>query len=177
MNLFLFMLVKLFVYMENQFDNESMEEIPDPDKEYYYHQSCFPTRGLTYLMKLVLLTKKYPQLVKKIELYRHQINQKNKRGFTALMIACINLNEYTVLETIDELIKNGANVNERNEIYRTALFEYYKYVSSEKDDDKIIEKFMIADYDFNIENIQRQTILMEICTGWLNDRYVNFAKK
>ena len=78
------------------------------EKEY----DCSPiTRcaGFTKLMVLVINTNKYPELIKDIYLYKDIINEKNDLGWTALILACRN----SSIETIKQLLDNGADVNLR----------------------------------------------------------------
>ena len=108
--------------MESQFEFESepIEQIPDPDKKYYFsHKER--SKKFTYLMKLLFLIKNNPTLIHKIAQYKSDINTKNKKGWTALMIACVNLDTFCSMEIVDELIKNGANVNEENSRGETPL--------------------------------------------------------
>ena len=98
--------------MNTQFDSEPIDREPDPNKEY----SCseyLVSAGFTYLMKIVLLTNKHPELIKEISKYKNIINNTNKEGWTALMLASRNSGTSNVssIETVKELIKEGADIN------------------------------------------------------------------
>ena len=110
--------------MQSQFDDEDICDIPDLNKEYYYTFN-FKCKGFTLLMKLVLLTKKNPELVSQIAQYLTEfpgeINEQNEYGWTALMIACRNSTSFSSGETIKMLIGANANLNIQNKDGWTAL--------------------------------------------------------
>ena len=76
----------------NQFDDEELDTIPDPNKEYWYNVSKksrtgtkTKTKGMTILMKQVLLSKLYPQVIDNIKFLvknKFLLNQQNERGWT-----------------------------------------------------------------------------------------------
>jgi len=100
-----------------QFNNEPLEQEPDPNKEYYYLKTdgnisvnVYKTKGLTYLMKIVLLYGKHPQLIQQVKNYKHQINTTNSAGYTALEMLSNNY-EHLRVKMIREFLKYGANVD------------------------------------------------------------------
>lgn len=152
--------------MEIQFQNEPISQIPYPNIAYYYKKD-FVTKGFTYLMKLVLLTKKYPELINEIQNYKDQVNagpipplyiacanscssevvkqlincgadvNSHLQGTTALMMACSTNN----LEAVKELIKNGADINKIESQYsgNTALM-----YACEKSNVEIVKELLEA---------------------------------
>lgn len=97
-----------------------MRDVNDPRRKNYYQYYRIPHKsaGMTFLMKCVLLTKERPELLDRIRDYvtRHpdQLNKKNKKGWTPLMIAVANTNVSSSLETVKLLLELGANVNRQS---------------------------------------------------------------
>jgi len=101
---------------------------PDPKVEYLCYNKTYST-GFTKLMKFVMLTKQYPELLTNIreliEMDKSKpksfksflgiddslINKQNDKGFTALTLACPNVGIFTTNDTVQLLIDLGANVN------------------------------------------------------------------
>ncbi|AYV81996.1 MAG: hypothetical protein Homavirus1_26 [Homavirus sp.] len=73
------------------------------------------SKGLTYLMKLVLLTNKNPELVYDIEDVVNdnpaELHKKNRIGWTPLMLAVANTTTMSSIETVKKLLELGANPN------------------------------------------------------------------
>ena len=94
----------------NQDQLDYLLKIPDPNQEFpsasYVHAKRF-----NLLMKLVLMTKEFPEiyhyLIQNINQFKDQINQRNAEGCTALMLTPYNYKE-TTAETIQLLVKHGA---------------------------------------------------------------------
>jgi ankyrin repeat protein len=87
--------------------------IYDHDYKHQFISGYYATR-VTTLMKLVILSHKYPSLNQYFHLYKHQINAKNSLGWTALHIACKQITQQNDVDTIKYLIECGANVNAQN---------------------------------------------------------------
>lgn len=98
----------------NQFDGECIYSAPDPTKKYRYDK-VGKSDGFTKLMKWVLLTKKHPFLEEKIKNYlkknKDQLEVKNNRGYTALMMAALVTKHVSTENTVRILINAGANLN------------------------------------------------------------------
>lgn len=88
---------------------------PDPNK-LYWDSSCSMASGFTFLMKLVMMVVKYPEVIdmikNEIKENPNEIDNKNSNGATALMIAINHINCGSSIECVNLLINRGANVNE-----------------------------------------------------------------
>lgn len=157
--------------METQFDNESVYSIPDTNKLYYYFKNS-RCSGFTYLMKLILMTNKHPELIDMINVYKNEMNEKNFDGWTALMIACLNYNTYSSQDTVKELIKNGANLNIKNNLYCTVL----NLICTYHDDIKnnylpVIKQLISAGADINIKDLYSNTPLIKLVESTFAEKY------
>lgn len=98
----------------NSFISEPIETIPDPNK-LYYCSVLTQARNFTYLMKLVLLTKHNKDafciLSEYIKNNKYEVNTQNSERWTALTLACRNLNTDSTMDTVKLLLDNGANPN------------------------------------------------------------------
>ena len=70
-------------------------------------------------MTLVLQTDEYPEFLKKIkhilDKNPKEINKTNELGWTPLMLACINSNTVSTIETVELLLSfDNINVNSQN---------------------------------------------------------------
>lgn len=162
--------------METQFTNECIEKVPDPEKEYYYWRDR-STTGFTYLMKLVLLTKKYPSLVDKIKNYKDEINVATSCGLTALMIASMNSNTYSSLETIIELIKCGSEIDKQDHYKMNALLYACKNLDFGNNMEIIIE-LIDAGANVNVKDNYEWTPLMHCCSiKYLPNNFLNIIEE
>src|SRR5437868_9319589 len=91
---------------------------PDPSVLY----ACSPTSmstGFTKLMKWVLLTKANCDLIINIKVLIEEnpsvLDKQNDGGWTALMLACANIETLCSEPIVQLLIDAGANPNLRNE--------------------------------------------------------------
>lgn len=112
---------------------------PNKSIEYY----CFPyekSKGFTELMMLVMQTKRSPELLNQIEkilkINPEIINEKNDKGYTALMLASIN----STNETISLLIKYKADLNLQSPSGFTALTYSCLYNKNNNDAIRILVK-------------------------------------
>ena len=112
------------VKMDTQFNRERLFDNPNPNKRYLV-TDCFRCKGFTKLMKMVLLTKRFPDLVDNIKSYLvslpEELNKQNEYGWTALMLACRHSNTVSSEETVRILIDANANVDVQNSDGWTAL--------------------------------------------------------
>lgn len=120
----------------DQFCREPLDKIPNPEKRYYMTdeiRSC----GFTYLMKLVVMTREHPKLIKNIKKYRTIIDSKNDQGWTALMFACFYSSDVSSIKTVIELINCGASVNLKNRNGWTALHMACRYSNTHSSVDTV----------------------------------------
>lgn len=80
------------------------------------------SKGMTYLMKLVLLTKENPRFLEEIETHvtnnPMSLEETNHKGWTPLMIAAANTNTVSSVETVAKLIELGANYNANKTMFK-----------------------------------------------------------
>lgn len=97
--------------MELEFNELIKKLTPDPKAYYECHNE--PAKGFTLLMILVMNIKKYPfiehHLPKYIKENPDEINKKNQRNFTALMLAVIGRDTYSSEKVIKMLLEYGAD--------------------------------------------------------------------
>ena len=151
---------------------ESIKELlvaPDPNLEY----DCCPfikSKKFTLLMKLVLLTREYPEIEKYIEEYvkinKDELDKKNKKGWTPLMLACIN--SKSTETTFKLLIDAGADLNLRNNNGRTVLMSSARH-SNIYGYGNTVKMLIDAGADLNLKDTIGRTALL------LSARYSNTA--
>lgn len=158
---------------ENQFANECIFATPDPKKR-YNQLSWLSSYGWTKLMKWVLLTKKNPFLEQKIRdyitKYPEEINARNIHGYTALMIAVLNINTRSTPETVNTLLNAGANVDMqtlRGDTILTMLFQK-NYTRSMTESNKYLTNI----YDGR----NKKTQIDRYSTSLILDSYILFDK-
>jgi hypothetical protein len=97
------------------------DDIYDFDEEIIYQcapkGSIFPNeaKGMTYLMKLVLLTREHTEIhttiTEYIKEYPIELEKQNSEGWTPLTLAIANSNTCSTYETVKLLLDNKADVN------------------------------------------------------------------
>ncbi|AZL89591.1 ankyrin repeat protein [Megavirus baoshan] len=87
----------------------------------------------------------------KHEKNHQQINAKNEKGQTALMIASLNLNCWSSTKTIKLLLQNGADINLQDNKGLTALMFACKYLN-EFNNIEIIKLLLEYGADLNIQD-------------------------
>lgn len=96
----------------------------DQDKEYDC-SNITKSKGFSHLQKCIIQTNEFSFLEEYIDLYLTEnpeaINYQNEKGWSALMIASKNANLKNSVETVEILLKHGADVNQQNKTGRTAL--------------------------------------------------------
>ena len=101
----------------DQFDDEPLQKEPSIEKEYICSDYTISS-GFTLLMKLVLLTRKNKKafsLAKKlINKNPNIINQKNDKGWTALILASMYSNYCSTEDIVKMLIDAEADLNLRD---------------------------------------------------------------
>lgn len=113
-------------------------------------------RGSVNFTPLMYLVKHYTEyyftesLNEYILVHKEEINKQNEKGYTALMLACIdNKKSY-----VEMLIRNGADINLRDISGNNALIYACFYASEE-----IVKMLIDAGSDINVQNNLRFTPL------------------
>lgn len=146
---------------DNQFDNEPIEQIPNPNKKYYLTKYC-TVIGFTHFFKLLWLIEKHPELLHKLSEYAEDANIMIN-NWTALHFVCYNYQSSKLPEVVKLLIKYGVNANANTNYNQTAL----QYVCRNYRSDKLCEviKLLInGGADVNAKNNYNQTALY--CISW-----------
>src|SRR5271166_326871 len=111
-------------------EDNSIFDIPDPNKEYQCSEKMKST-GFTLLMKLVMRARKegvMDYLKSYIStLTKEELDKKNTKGWTALMLAATNSHKYSNVDVLRMLLKNGANPNLQKNKGLTALMMASNY--------------------------------------------------
>ena len=158
--------------------NGCIYSAPDPKTEYYCHQNI-KSAGFNLLMKLVLLASEHRETDNSIKNYLKKfpdsINKQNDKGWTALMLAVANVNKYSTINTIKQLIVSKADPNIKNVNGTTALM---MAVTDEYDNIEVIKLLLDGGVDQNIQDNNGQTALtMSIMNKVHIDKYYNFLIK
>ncbi len=96
-----------------QFENSKNLVPPDPNQT-FVHWCNLKSTGWTLLMKLVVLSNSNPELLTqyiKNGVSKEELNKTTSSNWTALIIACFNVNQFTSINTIELLINYGADPN------------------------------------------------------------------
>ncbi len=138
---------------------------PDPNVEY----ECDPytkSRGFTLLMKMVLLTKEYPELNNTIKEYiinnKEELNKQNERGWTALMLVCQNIRTKSSEETLRVLIDAACDLNLKNINLCTALMISCMY-SGTNSTENTVKMLIDAGCNLDLQDNYGCTALMLAC--------------
>lgn len=144
----------------NQFDNEPIEQIPDPHKKYYLNRYASSV-GFTYLFKLLCLIDTYPELIDKISEHTKDINV-HVDDWNALHFVCCNYKSDKLYKVIKLLIKAGADFNHKNNYGQTPL-QLVCWLHTSDKLYKIIRLLVKKGADVNSCNMNGETILQSIC--------------
>lgn len=112
---------------------------------------------------MVRLTKKSPETINEIrshiEAHPDEINKQNVEGWTALKIACRNSRTWSTDETVELLLRSGADANIKDTDGRTALMAAVAYSSSDSSYETIK---LLLEYgaDINMADYNGVTVLM-----------------
>lgn len=120
--------------------------------------------GFTFLHKLVLLTKKYPELNNVIRSVNpEEINKVNENGWSALFLEILNNTALSSMKTIKLLLELGADVNCRlkngSPLFSEAMYCY--------NSTKIVKLLLKYGADINVRNNRGFTPLMR-CVEYFN---------
>jgi ankyrin repeat protein len=139
-------------------------EPPNLDEEF----DCSPmtkSRGFTLLMKLVLLTRKHPELLEYIKILINNnkdiINQKNEKGWTSLILVARNSRTYSTENTLRLLIDDArTDVNLQDNKGWTALMTAAKNSNTDSTENTIKMLLDDARTDVNLQDNGGLTALM-----------------
>lgn len=148
--------------------------IDDKEKIYRCCGSCF-SKGFTHLHKCVMNTNECPFLNTYIDtylnLYPDEINVRNEKGYTALMLASPNTNTCSTYETVEILLKHGANVNEKCSVGCTALV--LSSTNLKNSDENTLKILLKYGADVNLANKYNGTALMYVIINVGNYENIN----
>lgn len=152
----------------NFFDKKYKKNILDEYKfsNEYNCTEKIKSNNFTKLMYLIVSGNDYNTISNYLLENSHQVNMKNSKGWTALMILCANSDIYDV-KLIYLLINNGANVNILNNDGHNA-FMIILMSQHNLHKIRIIKYFIFSDIDVNAQDYN----------GWnaLMISYYNFIK-
>lgn len=140
-------------------------DFSDPDKiDKYYDGPFVICDNFTCLMKLVSYSSKYNvnMVIKNILLEKkHEINDRNQYGYTALMLAVSGLachKKYSNLEIIQMLVDAGADIDLVDRHGSSALLYAVRFGNAE-----ILQIFLNAKHNINSRDQYGRTALMIAC--------------
>lgn len=150
--------------MQDQFSEYDLTI--DSNEQYFCSgDEEYKSSGFTKLMKYVLMTKKFPQIIDEIkkilacENALTELDKQNKGGWTALMLASANSKTKSTEETVKLLIDAGAKLNIQSINGHTALSLAVKY-SNNYSTENTVKILIDANADINIKNKFNSTALM-----------------
>lgn len=139
---------------------------------------CFDdiiSSGFTDLMKMVMSTRTNYNLHDVIKGYiidnPIEINKRNRKGFTALMLACANSNSSSTEETVRILLNAEANVNMQCEKGWTALM-----LASVYSTENTVKMLLQAGANTNITTNEGISALMFVCGNIKITNRINIIK-
>ena len=146
--------------------NEELKYLFEDDYDKAY--SCgndYISTGFTHLHKCVLMTKKYPKLLEKyielfINIYPGELFIKNNMGWTALGLACVNVDKFSTFNIVNLLINKGSDVNSINE-YGISIFDETICSLEEQSDVEIIKFLLSSGVNVNYKNCYDETPLLK----------------
>jgi len=107
---------------------------------------------------------------------KEDLNQKDKNGCTALMLASIYSNNDSSLETVKELIKSGANLDLQNEYGWTALMLASRY-SNDTSSLETVKELINSGANLNLQHNHGWTALMLASYNSNNDSSLETVKE
>ena len=155
-------LTPMILTFENQFDKELNDSIPDPKKEYYINSNT-KDKGLTLLMKSIIIYNKYPDLFNNfltISGYiKNQINDYTTDfKCTALMILCKSSRLLNAEKLIKILLYNGA-VIDNTTIHGSTALMFASYNSNSTSTENTVEILLNNGANVNTQSINGHTAL------------------
>jgi len=172
-------LTPMILTFENQFDKELNDSIPDPKKEYYINSNT-KDKGLTLLMKSIIIYNKYPDLFNNfltISGYiKNQINDYTTDfKCTALMILCKSSRLLNAEKLIKILLYNGA-VIDNTTIHGSTALMFASYNSNSTSTENTVEILLNNGANVNTQSINGHTALMFAAENTNNTSTENTVK-
>ena len=156
--------------MKTQFNHLAINDSPDTkDKFYYIEDNCTKllsdgrSEGFTVEAKWILMTRKYPFLLGKLEkyfeLFPNKVKGKLTDGTTLLTLTCINVGTFTTIETLSLLLKVIDDANFKEFILKNGIDAILKLLKYNSTDEKLKTTSIllrgITKYDFPNTNNYR----------------------
>lgn len=141
----------------------SLEHLFAGNKSEYYSGELIVCKDMSHLQKCVLETGKCKILEEYINLYLdehpEELNYKNARGMTALMLAALHSDTISTNNTVEILLKHGANVDIQDNNGKTALMHAAKHVICYSSV-KTIKLLLAHNANVNLQDITDWTAIM-----------------
>lgn len=140
-----------------QFNNQTFTIDPT-----YVYKGAYLSHGFTPLMYLVMHSKELncdEKINEYILSHKEELNIQNEEGFTALVLACLNLRDLSTPSIVRQLINAGCDLNLQDNWGNTALImscNNIKYRNMEN----IVKHLVTSGANVNIQNNSGCTALM-----------------
>jgi len=157
-------------------DNHLSKDILNGNKKYdfgrFYFKNLNLLQRLIYYLPIILI-KNY--LIDNIEKYKNEINYRNDKGWTALMLGC----RWSYMECYDGIVKllleNGADPNLKDNIGWTALMKACRYANTDSNIETVKLLLEFGAYP-NLKDNNGWTALMLACTYANTDSNIETVK-
>lgn len=141
---------------------QELDFLLENDKNKYYSiNDNIKTKELNLFQKLIIISTKYNEILffiqNNIHFFKNDIDHKNDKKMTSLMIACCipNIN----IKLFELILENTINVNELSINKYNAL----SYAISEKSDINLIKLLINHNIDINVEHLNKTSPLILSC--------------
>lgn len=150
--------------LTTQFDDLDLYEPPTGRYHIFVNGMA---EGLTLLHKLVLMARRRPEVIPRIQELAQDPNELNRScnyGYTALMLACRNTNTVSTEEVVSILIAAGANIDQQSEYGRSALMEAVENAGNESTEETV-RMLIAAGANVNLHEYYGLSCLMMAAAG------------
>lgn len=136
----------------------------NPTREFFI-SAIYNAKNVSVLMKCVLLSSRYPSLVRRVENISATINDTCEHGFTALHLACLN-SDFILPNIVQFLLSHKADVNKLTTNGSTPLISIFESIRLRPSIKYVIRLLIKAGADINIKNNGGRTALIQamFCT-------------
>lgn len=127
------------------------------------------SKNFNHLHKIVICTKEHIILEEYLEKYleteigKIELNSQNKKGYTAIMLAFLNLNTNSTLKTIQILIKAKANLDLQTRKNGWTILMYVCFYSNIHEADKVLKMLIKANINLDFQDYVGATALIYAC--------------